>query len=72
MKAFDKVIGIGGRKFLVVIVAILIVGIKDAVGEPLSPQTLEFLKWIVAAYVVGQSLADGLSKGATSSFETHK
>lgn len=60
MKTLDKIIGIGGRKFLVVVVVVLMVGIKDAVGAPFANETLEFFKWVVGAYVVAQGLADGL------------
>lgn len=61
-----KLIGkIGGRKFVVALVALLGVVVGSLTGFDIEPYK-ETIIGIVGTYLLGQGIADGLSKGATS------
>ena len=55
---------LGGRKFLVAVFGALAIGLHSWLG--LSEDAVIALGGVVAAYVFGQGVADGLSGGATS------
>jgi hypothetical protein len=56
---------LGGRKFVVAVFGALAVGLQAWLG--IDPDVVGTLGTIVAAYLFGQGIADGLSGGATSS-----
>ena len=57
---------IGGRKFLVALLGLIGVIVAALTGFDIEPYK-ETIIGIVGSYLVGQGVADGLSKGATSS-----
>jgi hypothetical protein len=62
-----KLVGkMGGRKFVVSLVSILLVGISKMVGMDLGPETVASIAGIAATYVLGQSYADAKTDGKTS------
>ena len=56
---------IGGRKFLVALVGLIGVIVAAVTGFDLAQHTT-LIVGIVAPYLIGQGVADGLSKGATA------
>lgn len=62
----QKIIGtLGGKKFILAIFSVIAIMANAKLG--MSEQTIMTLGGIVAAFCVGQGVADGLSGGATSS-----
>jgi len=57
---------IGGRKFLVAVLGLIGVVVAATTGFDIEPY-VETIIGIIAPYLIGQGLADGLSKGATAS-----
>jgi hypothetical protein len=55
---------LGGRKFIVAVFGALAVALNSWLG--ISEASVMMIGGIASAYLVGQGLADGLSKGATS------
>lgn len=55
----------GGRKLLVAIVAVFSIALNESLG--INPAIVEQIGNVAIGYLVAQGLADGLSKGATSS-----
>ena len=56
---------LGGRKFIVAVFGAIAVAANSWLG--ISEASVTMLGTVVSAYLVGQGLADGLSKGTTSS-----
>ena len=57
---------IGGRKFILALVAIVVTGLMNG----LDPETKGWIiSVITGGFSVGQGMADGLSKGKTSTTE---
>ena len=56
---------LGGRKFLAAIFGALAIALHSSLGIP--EDAVAIIGGIVAAYIFGQGIADGLSKGETSS-----
>jgi len=54
----------GGRKFLIAITGVILMACKNYFG--LDDQTVAWIAGVIGVYIGGQSLADGLSGGATS------
>jgi len=64
MKAFlGKV---GGRKFIVTILGLAAMMVNGLTGVNIDDATVQMIAGIVASFVIGQGVADGLSGGATS------
>jgi len=62
-----KLIGkLGGRKWLISLVSVLLVGLNRVIGLDLSETAIASIAGIAAALVLGQGFADGASGGATS------
>lgn len=59
---------LGGRKFLMAIFGVIAVVAQSHFG--VSEQTTMTVAGVIAAYIFGQGVADGLSGGATSSNPT--
>lgn len=57
---------IGGRKFLVAVFGLIAVVVASLTGVNIEAYQ-ETIIGIIGTYLLGQGLADGLSKGATSS-----
>lgn len=57
---------LGGRKFIVALVGLVIVIVDSLTGWDLTGQK-ELLITILGGYLIGQGVADGLSGGKTSS-----
>lgn len=55
---------LGGRKFLLAIVGVAAVVAQSVLG--ISPDQVLWIGGIVVTYILGQSVADGMSGGATS------
>ena len=56
---------LGGRKFLMALVGVVAIGLHNWLN--IDSQAVITLGGVVAAFVFGQGIADGLSGGATSS-----
>ncbi len=56
---------LGGRKFIVAIVGLVAVIVDSLTGWDLTPHK-EMIIGILGSYLIGQGVADGLSKGATA------
>jgi len=54
----------GGRKFLMAIGAALGIAFHEALG--INPEVIDEIVQVAAAFILGQSAADAVSKGATS------
>ncbi len=66
MKDFNGVIGkLGGKKLLAALVGVLVVILHSWLG--LSPEAAKEIAGLLMTYIIGQSVADGWSGGATSS-----
>jgi len=64
MKAFlGKV---GGRKFILAIISVVVMVLNGALGLDIPESTVQVVGGIVAAFLLGQGLADGMSGGSTS------
>jgi hypothetical protein len=57
---------IGGRKFVIALFSLIAVVVAALTGVDLEPYK-ETVIGIIGTYLLGQGVADGLSKGATSS-----
>lgn len=57
---------IGGRKFVVALFSLIAVVVAALTGVDIEPYK-ETVIGIIGTYLLGQGVADGLSKGATSS-----
>lgn len=57
---------LGGRKFLVALFSLIAVIVAALTGVDIQPYS-ETVIGIVGTYMLGQGVADGMSKGATSS-----
>lgn len=57
---------IGGRKFVVALFSLIAVVVAALTGVDIEPYK-ETVIGIIGSYLLGQGVADGLSKGATSS-----
>lgn len=57
---------LGGRKFLVAVLSLIGVVVASLTGVDIEPYK-ETIIGIIGTYLLGQGVADGLSKGATSS-----
>lgn len=55
---------IGGRKFLVAVLGTVAIALHSSLG--IDTETINWIGGILISYILGQSAADGLSKGATS------
>ena len=55
---------LGGRKFLVAIFGTLAIALHSSLG--IDAETINWVGGILISYILGQGVADGLSKGATS------
>lgn len=55
---------LGGRKFLVAIFGAVAIALGESLG--IDPERINLIGGILITYILGQSAADGLSKGATS------
>ena len=56
-----------GRKFITLIVGASLTVLNGKLGLGITEDQITNLLYLCIAYIGGQSLADGLSKGATSS-----
>lgn len=56
---------LGGRKFLMALFGALAIALHSGLG--IEPDAVLALGGVIAAYVLGQGVADGFSGGATSS-----
>jgi len=56
---------LGGRKFLVAVFGVAAIGLHNWLG--IDTEAVMTLGGVVAAFIFGQGIADGLSGGATSS-----
>jgi hypothetical protein len=56
---------LGGRKFLMAVVGVIAIGLHNWLG--INTEGVITLGGVVAAFIFGQGIADGLSGGATSS-----
>lgn len=56
---------LGGRKFLMALFGVLAIGLHNWLN--IDSQAVVTLGGVIAAFVFGQGIADGLSGGATSS-----
>lgn len=61
---------LGGRKFIIALFGALAVAANSWLG--ISEEAVLVVGGIVATYIAGQSLADGLSGGATSTVARSK
>ena len=65
MGGFKEFVGkLGGRKFLLAILGVVIVVFQERFG--ISAAAVEQVGYVVISFIVGQGFADGISKGATS------
>ena len=55
---------IGGRKFIMAIFGVIAIALHERFG--INPDSINTLGGVVAAYILGQGVADGLSHGDTS------
>ena len=63
----EKLIGkLGGRKWLVALISIVLTGLNNVIGLDLSDKAIASIAGVAAALAIGQGLADGLSNGKTS------
>ena len=68
MGAVHRFIGkIGGKKFVVTLLTLLSVVVASLTGYEIQPEIFDKIVWVVCSFLVGQGVADGLSRGATSS-----
>lgn len=56
---------LGGRKFVLAIFGVIAIAAHNYLG--ISQETVMVVGGVVASYIFGQGIADGLSGGATSS-----
>lgn len=56
---------VGGRKFIVTILGLVAMIVNGLTGVDIDENTIQMIAGIVASFVLGQGIADGLSKGAT-------
>jgi hypothetical protein len=56
---------LGGRKFLMALVGVAAIGLHNWLN--IDTQAVMTLGGVIAAFIFGQGIADGLSGGATSS-----
>lgn len=64
-KAEISILGkMGGRKFLMMIVGVLALGLHNWLG--LDQNAVIAIGGLIATYVLGQSVSEGMSNGATS------
>jgi len=63
-KIVDFIGGLGGRKFLVAVLAVIAVVLKEKLG--VSEEQVQWVGGIAISFILGQGLADGMSKGVTA------
>ena len=56
---------LGGRKFLMAVFGVVAIGVHNWLG--INTEAVITLGGVIAAFIFGQGIADGLSGGATSS-----
>ena len=67
MNGLDLLGNFGGRKFIICLMALASVTVVYIAGCKAPAELLDFVKWVLGFYFASQGLADGLSKGVTSS-----
>jgi hypothetical protein len=66
MMDLNGIIGkLGGKKLMAAIAGVLVVLLQSWLG--FSPETAKEIVGLLMTYIIGQSVADGWSKGKTSS-----
>jgi len=55
----------GGRKFIVTVLTLLAMIANGLFGIDIPESTIQAIAAVAGTFVLGQGLADGLSKGAT-------
>ena len=56
----------GGRKFLLALATVLVVGLSSLIGLDLPTEKVASIAAVVVGFLVSQGYADGKSLGATS------
>jgi len=71
---FNLIGKLGGRSFVVALIGLILVILTATTGFDVKPEAqkwiIDAVSTILAAHSVGRGVADGLSKGATSSTAT--
>jgi len=62
-QAMDKLVELfSSRKFVIALVAVLIIVVLAVAGRIAGDQALDFIKWVVGAWIAGQAATDVASK----------